>query len=211
MMKNFNQVALLSEVFRICWEHIVSKTNNANHSVCEWTNLFSLLIEKHALLSRIRVSQKCSQGVEIVQSAINFSNERINIEEDGTINNLKKVLESKSAKECIVSSRDLISQMFGDGALEEFFGDVSTSWSRIFEIKEIALEDSGSIYALEQRKMTQASQGIMEKYLASFLTLTPHSMATERAVSHYNNIKRVKRKSLKQEAINGVMHISLND
>ena len=49
-----------------------------------------------------------------MQFTINFLNERTNIEEDGTINNLTKVLESKSAKEFIVFSRDLISQMSGD-------------------------------------------------------------------------------------------------
>eukprot|EP00794_Sanderia_malayensis_P003798 gene3798-4323_t len=79
--------------------------------------------------------------VEIVQSAINFLNERMNIEEDGTINSLKKILESKSANEFIVSSRDLISQMFGDEVLEEFVSNVCASWSKISEIKEIALED----------------------------------------------------------------------
>ena len=148
--------------------------------------------------------------IEIEQSAINFLNERMNIEEDGTIHNLKKVLESKPAKEFIVSSRDLISQMFGDEVLEEFVGDVCASWSKISEIKDIALEDTGSIYALKLRKMAQASQGVMKQFLASILTLTPHSMATERAVSHYNNIKTVRRTSLKQETINGVMHVSLN-
>ena len=110
-------------------------------------------------------------------------------------------LESKSANEFIVSSRDLISQMVGDEALEEFVGDDCASWSKISEIKEIALEDFGSIYALKLRKMTQASKGIMKKFLASFLTLTPHSMATEGAVSHYNNTKTVKRTSLKQESV----------
>ena len=46
-MKNFNQDAFLSNISNIHWEHIVSKTDNVNYSVCEWTNLFSLLIEKH--------------------------------------------------------------------------------------------------------------------------------------------------------------------
>ena len=100
--------------------------------------------------------------------------------------------------------------MFGDEDLEGFVGDVCASWSKISEIKEIALEDTGSIYALRLRKMTQASQGVMKQFLGSFLTLTPHIMATERAVSHYNNIKTVRRTSLKQETINGVMHVSLN-
>ena len=122
-----------------------------------------------------------------MQSAINFLNERMNIEEDGTINSLTKILESKSTKEFIASSRDLISQMFGDEVLEEeFVGNVCASWSKISEIKEIALEDTSSIHA---------SQGVMKQFLASFLTLTPHSMATERAVSHYNNIKTVRRTS----------------
>ena len=123
---------------------------------------------------------------------------------------MKTVLESKSAKEFIVSSRDLISQMFGDEALEEFVGDVCASWSKISEIKEIAAEDTGSIYALKLRKVTQASQGVMKQFLASFLTLTPRSMSTKRAVSHYNNIKTVRRTSLKQEKFNGIMHVSLN-
>ena len=122
----------------------------------------------------------------------------------------KKVLESKSAKEFIVSSGDLTSPMFGDEVLEEFVGDTCASWSKISEIKDIALEDTGSIYALKLRKMAQASQGVMKQFLASFLTLTPHSMATERVVSHYNNIKTVRRTSLKQETNNGVMHVSVN-
>ena len=100
--------------------------------------------------------------------------------------------------------------MLGDEVLEEFVGDVCASWSKISEIKDIGLEDTGSIYALKLRKMAQASQGVMKQLLASFLTLTPHSMATKRAVPHYNNIKTVRRTSLKQETINGVMHVSLN-
>ena len=117
--------------------------------------------------------------VERVQSAKNFLNVGMTIEEDGTINNLKKELESKSSKDFLVSSRDFISQVFGDQALEEFGGDVCASWRKISEIKEIALDDSGSIYALKLRKVTQASKGIMIKFFASFFTLTPHSMATE--------------------------------
>ena len=46
--------------------------------------------------------------------------------------------------------------------------------------------------------------------MPAFLTLTPHSMATERAVSHYNNSKTVRRMSLKQDTMNGIMHVSVN-
>ena len=147
---------------------------------------------------------------EVVQSAINFLHERMNIENDGTINSLKKVLEAKSPKVFITSSRELVSQMFGSQLIEKFVSDVCSSWGKISEVKSTDVEDTGTVYALKLRKMTQASQGIMKKFLSSFLTLTPHSMATERVVSHNNNIKCVKRSSLHQETINGVMNISLN-
>ena len=47
----------------ICWKHIVSKTGDVNYSVCELANLFSLTFAKHALLSQIRVFEKCSPWI----------------------------------------------------------------------------------------------------------------------------------------------------
>ena len=87
--------------------------------------------------------------------------ERMNIEEDGKINNLEKELEPKSAKDFIV--------LFGDEALEELVVDIFASWRKISEINEIALDDSGSIYALKLRIMTQASKGVMKTFLHHFL------------------------------------------
>ena len=62
-MKNFNQDAFLSDISNICWNHIVSKIDNVNYSVCEWTNLLSQMIKKHAPLNRVRVLEKCSPGL----------------------------------------------------------------------------------------------------------------------------------------------------
>ena len=123
---------------------------------------------------------------------------------------LNAELEAKTAKEFITSSRDLVSQMFGSESVEPFVADVCSSWSKVSEVESIDIQDTGTAYALKLRLMTQSSQGIMKQFLASFLTLTPHSMATERVVSHYNNIKSVKRSSLQQDTNNGAMHISLN-
>ena len=47
-MKNFNQGSFLTDVSNICWRHVASKIDDVNYSVCEWANLLSLLIEKHA-------------------------------------------------------------------------------------------------------------------------------------------------------------------
>ena len=70
-------------------------------------------------------------------------------------------------------------------------------------------QDNSTVYALRLRKMTQASCGLVKKFLASFLTVVPHSMATERGVFHYNNVKSAGRSSLLPETINTILHISL--
>ena len=69
----------------------------------------------------------------------------------------------------------------------------------------------GTALSLRLRKMIQVSQGLFKKLLALFFfAVTPHSMGTERVVSHYNRAKTEDRTSLKLETINNVLHISLN-
>ena len=57
-MNNFNQDSSLTDVSNISWEHVASKTDDVIYSVCEWTNLYSLIIEEQAPLSQIRSSGK---------------------------------------------------------------------------------------------------------------------------------------------------------
>ena len=148
--------------------------------------------------------------IEIIPSAINFLDERMNTEEDGTINNLMKILDANSTAQLITASRDLVSQILREDKVEEFVSDVCMSWASLRKIDTIEKEDTDTFYALKLRKMTEASCGLLRKFLASFLTSTPHSMATERAVSHYNNVKTSGRASLKPDSINHCMHVSLN-
>ena len=132
--------------------------------------------------------------LEVVQSAINFLDQRMNIEEDDTINNLKAILDAKSPTELITASRALVTQIFGHDDVGQFVEDVCQSWSKISDINHVGdIQDIGTSYALRLRKMTQAS-----------------CVTTERAVSHYNNIKTPERASLKPETINSIMHVSLN-
>lgn len=60
------------------------------------------------------------------------------------------------------------------------------------------------------RCMMSASSGVCKRLLASFVTLTPHSMATERAVSHYNNIRSPHRLSMSGDTANARLIIALN-
>ena len=109
-------------------------------------------------LDRIPTAHRNRAGssirIEIIQSAINFLDQRLNIEENDTMKNLFGILDAKTSADLIVSSRELVCQMFGPDCLSEFVADVCQSWARISKIEDITVNDSGTVYALRLRKMT---------------------------------------------------------
>ena len=143
-------------------------------------------------------------------SAINFLGERLQIEEDGTVENITRILRARSSKEIMNASRELVCELFGESQLRDFVSDVCKSFGKIEAIQDIEIADQGTALALRLRKMVQASDALLKTLLASFLAVTPHSMATERVVSHYNRVKTYDRSSLNQATINSILQISLN-
>ena len=57
-MKNVDERAFLSDVSGICWQRMLDETDDVNVLVNRWTNLLSLIVNKHALLTEMRVSEK---------------------------------------------------------------------------------------------------------------------------------------------------------
>ena len=106
-----------------------------------------------------------------------------------------------------------VRKLFLQCSLSDFVADFCSSWPNLSKIRHehVEVDDNGTVYALRLRKMTQASCGLVKKFLASFLTVVPHSMATEWAVSHYDNVKSVGRSSLLPETMSTILHISLNE
>ena len=62
-----------------------------------------------------------------MESAINFIDERMNIEKDGTIQSLINILDPKSSIEFILASRELASHILGQGCLSDFIADICRS------------------------------------------------------------------------------------
>lgn len=75
--------------------------------------------------------------LEVVQSAINFLDQRMNIEEDYTFNNLKAILDAKSPTELITAGRDVVNQIFGPDNVGQFAEDVCQSWSKLSDISHV--------------------------------------------------------------------------
>ena len=57
-MKNFNEEAFLADVSAICWEQIITETDDINFLVNYWSSLFSLILEKHDQICEMRVSER---------------------------------------------------------------------------------------------------------------------------------------------------------
>eukprot|EP00794_Sanderia_malayensis_P016541 gene16541-18216_t len=57
-MKNFNVEAFLADVSGMCWEQMLTGTDDIDVLVSSWSSLFSLIIEKHAPMTVMRVSEK---------------------------------------------------------------------------------------------------------------------------------------------------------
>ena len=64
-MKNFNEQLFLTDVASICWETVFSQTDDIEVIVYEWTNLFSFVIEKHATLRKMHISEKFCPWIKI--------------------------------------------------------------------------------------------------------------------------------------------------
>ena len=58
--------------------------------------------------------------------------------------------------------------------------------------------------------MLPVTKGLVQKLLATFLAISPHSMTTEQSISHYNQIKSLHRMRTSQETINDRLFIALN-
>ena len=56
-IKSFNEEAFLANFSEICWEQMLIETDDVNLLVT-WFEIFSLIIEEHASLSEMRVSEK---------------------------------------------------------------------------------------------------------------------------------------------------------
>ena len=57
-MKNFNDEAFLVDVSGICWEQMLTGIDDIDVLVSNWSNLFSLIVEKHSPMTAMRVSEK---------------------------------------------------------------------------------------------------------------------------------------------------------
>ena len=63
-MKHFNEEAFVADVACICWEQMLLETDDINVLVNDWSNFFSIIIDKHAPLIEMRVSETYCPSID---------------------------------------------------------------------------------------------------------------------------------------------------
>ena len=61
-MKNFSEEDFLKDLSKVDWKKIVTSTDDISLIVEQWSNMFSIILEKHAPTRNRRVSEKFSPG-----------------------------------------------------------------------------------------------------------------------------------------------------
>ncbi|XP_043229531.1 uncharacterized protein LOC122385370 [Amphibalanus amphitrite] len=141
---------------------------------------------------------------EVVQSTSNFLSERLDFEQQEVVKDMSRMIKAETAEEFIRSGKRIARDLF-PGELTEFALNVTDRWRAMENARDAEKTDEGRLRAL-----LREATGTCKRVLASFVTLTPHSMATERAVSHYNNIRSHHRLGMSNSTLNARLIIALN-
>ena len=62
-MKKFNEEAFVADAASICWETVVNNFSDTNDLIREWSSLFSAIVEKHAHMREMKVSDSNSPWI----------------------------------------------------------------------------------------------------------------------------------------------------
>ena len=157
----------------------------------------------HELVTKSGRSMTAIRG-EIIGATKNFLGQRLNIDQERQVKVLLALLTAESAEEFVNEGRTLVAELFGEEFVSDFAVSAFHEWARISEAK------TNKTRGEALKAMVAATTGVCQKLLAAFLSLTPHSMGTERAVSHYNLVKTSHRLATHVETVQARMLISLN-
>lgn len=151
---------------------------------------------------------------EITLAAENFLSQRLDTEQEQVLISVKNILLSKSLQEFITATVFICSKLFPDetGRLTD---EICDSWNLLSEVLNKQLPDGsdlGACLSVKLRNLLPAARKTktLRKILGAIRTLSPHSMQTERIISHYNILFSDRRTSTKEDTLNNRLMIALN-
>ena len=133
---------------------------------------------------------------EVVESSINFLSERFGLAGDELVSTIVALTTVDTPAAFIEAAKQLVAEMLGEGTLDNFTTEVFDAWPAYSRARQTAESRREKLMQL-----LKVGEGTLQKLIAALLVTTPHSMATERAVSHYNIIKSTRRQAMSEETV----------
>ena len=197
-MKHFKEDEFLSDVSDICWEQFFQQTDNINTLVDDWSTLFALIIEKHAPLREMRVSEKHCPWINKDLKSLMKTRDRLK----------KAALKSKStilmdayrqARNKANSVNIKLKKQYFSTKISECKGNMKESWKTINEVLNKrskscnidCIKDSGNAI-VNKKDISNAMNSffctIGEK-LASKIDATPNPLLSGDFTERSNNVQ----------------------
>ena len=151
-MKNFSEEAFLQDVATINWQDVLGTSDDVNKLVERFSTLFSLMIEKHAPLRQIRVSEKYCPWINADLKRLIRTRDRL---KRSAVKHKSQVMIS-SYKQCRnqvnTLNVTLKRQYFSDKILQQK-GNMKESWQTINQLLN-KRSKSTNIYSLSDSSQT---------------------------------------------------------
>ena len=197
-MKHFKEDEFLSDVSDICWEHFFQQTDDINKLVDDWSILFALIIEKHAPLREMRLSEKYCPWINKDLKSLMQTRDRLK----------KAALKSKStvlmdsyrqARNKVNSVNIKLKKQYFSTKISECRGNMKESWKTINEVLNKrskscnidCIKDSGNAI-VNKKDISNAMNSffctIGEK-LASKIDATPNPLLSGGLTERGNNFQ----------------------
>lgn len=155
-------------------------------------------------------TRRCRAAVrqEIITSAKNFLNIRMNDEQDEIVIHIRAFLDARTDTDMIACSRETVSGLFGTSAVLDFSDEVIGHFvAGNLPVPLVITDSTGKLLYLLK---IAAPDTVFSKLVQSYIVSSPHSCGPERVVSCHTALKTSKQSAYSRDALNSRLCIALN-
>ena len=165
-MKNFNEQMFLNDVASINWIRALGQTDDINILVRNWSSLFSSVIEKHAPVQKMRVSDKYCPWVNADLRALIKSRDKLKL---AASKNKSTLLMSsyRHLRNKVNSLNTKLKRQYFATRVSKFKGNMKESWKTI-NLLFNKRSKSTNIDLLRDQNKTISNKGEISQSMNSF-------------------------------------------
>ena len=148
--------------------------------------------------------------LEVVQASHEYLSERIHPEQEDVIKDMKGLVISRNLGSFVEHGVRVVRRLFPDEA-SDFADGAAEQCENMMNVPFLTDGcDLGCKMTVRLRQLLPVTTGLVQKVLASLACMSPHSMQTERIVSHHNLVVDNHRTSMGEDMRNARLIVALN-